>query len=190
MRNRIAVAFCAVAVGPAAALPAQQGFTDAFQPGPSLLARRAKVMEQIGDGIAVIQGSAEWPGYVAFRQNAQFFYLTGVEVPRAVLVIDGKSRTSTLFIGASYRLASSEGPMLLADENARRVTGIERVVARDSVMPVLTRPWRRKGGHCTHRSDPNPATRGRRSSRAGSRRRASPIRLTGVRLASACWLTN
>ena len=40
----------------------------------------------------MIQGSAEYNGYVAFRQNAQFLYLTGVEVPRSVLIIDGKTR--------------------------------------------------------------------------------------------------
>ena len=122
----------------AAPLSAQLGFTDAFQPA-EFAVRRAKVMDKIGDGIAVIQGSAEWPGYVAFRQNAQFFYLTGVEVPRAVLVIDGKSRTSTLYTAATYRLATSEGPILLADETTRRITGIDRVVARDSVIVALTR---------------------------------------------------
>ena len=84
-------------------------------------------METIGDGIAVIQGSAEWPGYVAFRQNAQFFYLIDVEVPRAALVIDGKAKTSTIFLATTYRLESSEGPILLANDVSRRVTGIESV---------------------------------------------------------------
>lgn len=119
-------------------LAAQSGFTDAFTPA-EFAARRAKVMEQIGDGVAVIQGSAEWPGYVAFRQNAQFFYLTGVEVPRAVLVIDGKTKSSTIFLASTYRLANSEGPILLADTTSRRITGVEDVVSRDSIIPFLTR---------------------------------------------------
>ncbi len=130
-------------LGAAAPLAAQQqpfmqGFTDAFTPA-EFAARRAKVMTQIGDGIAVIQGSAEYPAYLAFRQNAQFFYLTGVEAPRAVLVIDGKRHTSTLILPATYRLASSEGPMLVANDDARRITGIEQVVAKDSVIPLLTK---------------------------------------------------
>src|SRR5262245_37373135 len=83
-------------------LSAQSGFTDAFAPS-EFSARRARVMEQIGDGIAVIQGSAEFPAYQTFRQNAQFFYLTGFEVPRAVLVIDGKAKKSTLFTASTYR---------------------------------------------------------------------------------------
>ena len=119
-------------------LSAQEGFTTAFQPA-EFAARRARVMDRIGDGVAVIQGSAEWPGYVAFRQNAQFFYLTGVDVPRAVLVIDGKSRTSTVFLATAYRLENSEGPILLANDASRRITGIENVVARDSVIPYLAR---------------------------------------------------
>jgi len=135
--------FALVALVAAAPLAAQQqpfmqGFTDAFTPA-EFAARRAKVMDKIGDGIAVIQGSAEWPAYLAFRQNAQFFYLTGVEAPRAVLVIDGKRHTSTLILPATYRLANSEGPMLVAGDDARRITGIDQVVAKDSVIPLLTK---------------------------------------------------
>ena len=42
-----------------------------------------KVMAAIGDGVAVLHGAPEMAAEVAFRQNNQFFYLTGVEVPRA-----------------------------------------------------------------------------------------------------------
>ncbi len=122
----------------AGAQPQPQGFADVFPPA-EYAARRAKVMDKLGDGVAVIQGSAEWPGYVAFRQNAQFFYLTGVEVPRAVLLIDGKSKQSTLFLPSSYRLANSEGPMLVAGDTARIVTGVEQVLPRDSMIAVLDR---------------------------------------------------
>ena len=138
MRRYAIALFAVVAAVPVAAQqPFMQGFTDAFTPA-EFAARRAKVMEKIGDGIAVIQGSAEYPAYLAFRQNAQFFYLTGVEAPRAVLVIDGKRHTSTLILPATYRLANSEGPMLVANDDARRITGIEQVVAKDSVIPLLT----------------------------------------------------
>lgn len=139
MRRYLSALLVVIAATPIAAQqPFMQGFTDAFTPA-EFAARRARVMEKIGDGIAVIQGSAEWPGYVAFRQNAQFFYLTGVEAPRAVLVIDGKSRKSTLILPPTYRLANSEGPMLVANDDARRITGIEQVVSKDSVIAVLTR---------------------------------------------------
>jgi Xaa-Pro aminopeptidase len=60
--------------------------------------RRAKVMEQIGDGIAIMQGAELPEGFVKFRQDNNFYYLTGVEMPNAVLILDGKTKTSTLFV--------------------------------------------------------------------------------------------
>ena len=72
-------------------------FTDAF-PKEEFAERRTRVMEQIGDAVVLIQGTTEYPGYVKFRQNNQFFYLTGVEVPRAILLIDGRAKSSTLFV--------------------------------------------------------------------------------------------
>ena len=55
-------------------------FTDAF-PVEEFAERRARVMETIGDAVAVIHGATEYPGKFKFRQFNQFFYLTGVEVP-------------------------------------------------------------------------------------------------------------
>ena len=55
-------------------------------------------MQEIGDGVAVLQGAAERPGYLKFRQNNQFFYLTGVEVPRALVIIDGRAKKTTPFL--------------------------------------------------------------------------------------------
>lgn len=54
--------------------------------------RRAKVMEQIGDGIAIVHGAELPEGYIPFRQDNNFFYLTGVEIPNAKLILDGKQR--------------------------------------------------------------------------------------------------
>jgi len=69
-------------------------FTDIFPPD-EFAQRRAKVMSEIGDAVAILQGAPEKPAELAFRQNNQFFYLTGVEVPRAILVMDGRARRST-----------------------------------------------------------------------------------------------
>ena len=114
------------------------GFTDAFKP-EEFAARRANVMAKIGGDVAVVLGSAESASSLSFRQNTQFFYLTGVEVRRAVLVIDGKARSSTLFIAPPGSVAELDEPTLRADTATRRITGIERVLPRDSVIPVLTR---------------------------------------------------
>ena len=106
-------------------------FTDAL-PKEEFAARRARVMAQIGDGVAVIQGATETNAYEKFRQSNQFFYLTGVEVPRAILTIDGRTKTSTLYLlPRNERMERSEGPVLTPGEAAVRLTGIERVVPRE-----------------------------------------------------------
>ncbi|MCA1559323.1 MAG: Xaa-Pro peptidase family protein [Acidobacteria bacterium] len=122
-----ALAVLAVASGAAAQPPL---FTDAF-PKEDFAARRLRVMNEIGDAAVVIQGAADYPAYVKFRQNNQFFYLTGVELPRAVLVIDGKTRVSTLFIAPrDERAERSEGPLLAPGPEAQTLTGIDRVLPR------------------------------------------------------------
>ena len=104
-------------------------FTKAFTPA-EFAARRANVMDAIGDGVAVISGATETSTYTKFRQGAQFFYLCGVEVPRAILVIDGRAKSSTLFLPAHDALERGEGPRLGPDEEARAVTGVDRVADR------------------------------------------------------------
>jgi Xaa-Pro aminopeptidase len=106
-------------------------------PKEEFAARRARVMKEIGDGIAVIQGATETPAYLKFRQSNQFFYLTGVEVPRAILTIDGRSKSSTLYIAPrNQRMERSEGPVLVPGDEAVRLTGIERVVDRGDFIAV------------------------------------------------------
>lgn len=55
-------------------------------------------MEKIGDGVAFLQGAELPEAFVKFRQDNNFYYLTGVEVPGAYLVIDGKYKKSMLFV--------------------------------------------------------------------------------------------
>jgi Xaa-Pro aminopeptidase len=113
-------------------------FTAAFPP-EEFAARRAKVMEKIGDGVAIIQGAAEYPAYVKFRQNNQFFYLTGVEVPRAIAVIDGRSKKTTLFLQPrDERAERSEGPVLTPGADAERITGIGSVRPREQFASMLS----------------------------------------------------
>jgi Xaa-Pro aminopeptidase len=106
-------------------------FTDAF-PKEEFASRRARVMQAIGDAVVVVQGATETSSYEKFRQSNQFFYLTGVEVPRAILVIDGRSKSSTLYIAPRNANAErSEGPVLTPGEEAVKLTGIERVAPRE-----------------------------------------------------------
>ncbi|MGE0883561.1 MAG: aminopeptidase P N-terminal domain-containing protein [Blastocatellales bacterium] len=118
-------------------LLAQPVFTDIFPPA-EFAARRAKVMEQIGDGIAVLQGTTERPGEQPLRQNNQFFYLCGVNEPRAILVIDGKAKRSTLFLfGGAERRARMFGSAMVPGEAAVKATGIEAVRPREDFAEAV-----------------------------------------------------
>jgi Xaa-Pro aminopeptidase len=114
-----------------APLGAQPVFTDIFPPD-EFAARRAKVMEKIGDGVAIMLGTTEPPGEMPFRQGNQFFYVCGVAEPRAILVMDGKSKKTTLFLNP--RVASREnsmfGPGLSPGDEAVKATGIDAVLPR------------------------------------------------------------
>ena len=95
-------------------------------------------MAAIGDGVAVLHGAPEMSAEVAFRQNNQFFYLTGVEVPRAVLLVDGRTKQSTLFLQAPRRERLKRADLGAGDE-AARLTGIDSVVPRDALVGALSR---------------------------------------------------
>ncbi|HUF46545.1 MAG TPA: aminopeptidase P N-terminal domain-containing protein, partial [Vicinamibacterales bacterium] len=122
----------------ASAAPVQKPlFTDAFAPA-EFAARRAAVMRAVGDGVAIISGATEQPNYEKFKQNKQFFYLSGVEVPRAILLIDGRAKTSTLFLPPQNAgMERSEGPVLVPGAEAARLTGLERVADRATFDAAL-----------------------------------------------------
>lgn len=60
-------------------------------------ARREKLMAQIPDGIAVILGGVEHPHPLRFRQSPDFYYLTGLEEPGTVLILNGVSKNAAVF---------------------------------------------------------------------------------------------
>lgn len=59
-------------LAPAPVAQIHQGpFTEDFPP-EEFAARRTRVMERIGDGVAILQGTTERPGEQLFRQSNQF----------------------------------------------------------------------------------------------------------------------
>src|SRR3954447_17044628 len=110
---------------------AQPVFTDVFPPD-EYAARRARVMAKLGDAVAIIQGTTERPGEQPLRQANQFFYISGVVEPRAILVMDGKAHRSTLFLNPrnQRRETMMFGPGLNPGVEAEKSTGIESVVER------------------------------------------------------------
>lgn len=101
--------------------------------------RRAAVMQSTGDGASIIQGTTERPGEQPLRQSNDFYYLTGVIESRAILVIDGKTKTSTLFLSPTTdrREKSMFGPSLSPGDSAQKNTRIESVVPRADFGAIL-----------------------------------------------------
>src|SRR5690349_13316998 len=129
-RHLLVLVSCLLAVA-VVDVSAQPPLFSTAVPKEEFAARRAKVMQKIGDGVAVLQGATETSAYEKFRQSNQFYYLTGVPTPRAILVIDGRARTSTLFLLPNNpQMERSEGPLLGPGPAAEQLTGIERVRPR------------------------------------------------------------
>ena len=80
-------------------------------PAEEFIERRARVFEAIGDkAIVLIQGAPNIQGFHVFRQSNTFYYLTGVEVPHAYLLMDGRTRTTRLYLPhANARRQRGEG---------------------------------------------------------------------------------
>jgi Xaa-Pro aminopeptidase len=119
---------------------AQPVFTGAdIFPPEEFAARRARVMARIADGVAILQGTTERPGEQPLRQNNQFFYLTGVVEPRAIVVLDGRTRQTTLFLQPMNERHEQRmfGPGLHPGEDAAKSTGIDAVVERDAFARLL-----------------------------------------------------
>ncbi len=88
--------------------------------------RRKNLMARIPDGAAIILGAQ--PGAEPYVQNNDFMYFSGVEIPNAILIIDGKNQESTLFFTITESGARNEGISLDLVKNPKEVTGIENVL--------------------------------------------------------------
>jgi Xaa-Pro aminopeptidase len=108
-------------------------------PPEEFAARRQQLMTRIGDAAAIVIGTTEPAGEKPLRQNNQFFYLTGVVEPRAVVIIDGRTRTSMLFLlpRNERREMRQYGPALSPGAAAAKETGIETVVSRDTLTAAI-----------------------------------------------------
>lgn len=92
-------------------------------------ARREALMKRIEGSVAVLEGAPETRSYTAFRQDNNFYYLTGVETPNALLIIDGIRHRSILFLPERDKVLERwEGPRLYPGSEARKVTGFDEVI--------------------------------------------------------------
>ena len=106
-----------------------------------LSVRRAKVLDAIGaNAIAIVQGAPDVSSDVVFRQSNEFYYLTGLETAHAYLLLDGRTRTSALYLPhRDEARQANEGKMLSAEdaEEVKKFTGVDSVEG----VEALARSW-------------------------------------------------
>ncbi len=130
---------------------AQEGFgpfTADFPP-EEFAARRAKVYDAIGDkAFAVVQGAPSPAGYTRFRQSNDFYYLCGIEVPRAYLLLDGAARKTTLYLPhRDDGREKGEGRMLSAEDGdeVKKLSGVDAVYGTDLLAEQMLGKYHRGG---------------------------------------------
>ena len=111
-----------------ATLPFQTDFSAA-----ELAARRQNLLAELGWGLVVLAGAPEIAGFDPVRQDNDFYYLTGVEVPHAYLTLDAATGRGVLYLQPrDEKHEQTDGPSLSADDG-------DFVLARtgiDEVRPV------------------------------------------------------
>ena len=111
--------------------------------------RRGRIFDRIGNNaIVIVQGAKGTADFNVFRQSNEFYYLSGIETPHAYLLLDGRNRTTTLYL--THRDADrerNEGKLLSAEDEGliKGLTGIDAVrgvesLSLDLVGKGLMRP--------------------------------------------------
>jgi Xaa-Pro aminopeptidase len=148
-------------LAPSAEAAAQQGSRAGAVPAVLLTGRRAALIAGIGTGAAIIQGAEElsndppdsqYPQAAGFRQDNDFFYLTGLETPDSWLIVavrDSAHGEVHLFLPPrDPRAERWTGPQLGPGVEAAEATGIPatNIHPADSVQVYLRRLVFQSGG--------------------------------------------
>ena len=108
-----------------------------------LAARRRKVCEALGpDAWVLLQGAGGQMGAETFRQDNEFYYFCGVEVPHAYLLINGADERTVLFLPHEAQVGREAEGEILCAENADyvcRVTGVDQTLAVEALAGRLGR---------------------------------------------------
>lgn len=140
LTSLLALASCLVPASIAGAQGSTGYQTDVSR--DELATRRARIFDAVGpQGIAIVQGASGTPGFSVFRQSNDFYYLSGVESAHAYLLLNGRTRRSTLYL--PHRDADrerGEGKVLAVEDSLLLVqlTGIEQVRALEHLSQDLT----------------------------------------------------
>ena len=126
--------------------------SDVALPPEVYAARRARLAAQAADAVIIVPGKYLIGEHDLPKQDPNFWYLTGVESPYAVLVMAPGGR-SLLFLPDSFQFAGAQFPMadsgfrramwnrapwrLSPGASTARVTGMSEVHPVDSLLPRL-----------------------------------------------------
>ena len=92
-------------------------------------ARRQALIKRIGNSVAVLQGVPDTRAYALFRQDNNFYYLSGVTVPEALLLMDGYRQESVLFLPPQDKKTEQwEGSRTYLNPEARESSGFDKVM--------------------------------------------------------------
>jgi Xaa-Pro aminopeptidase len=148
---RQAVLLVLAALVPWLPLVGQQGSPAGPVPVERLAARREALAKRVGNGVVVLRSGIErsiegsYPQDSDYREDNDYFYLTGVEVPNSWLVLTAKGGTLTeavLYLPprdtvTHYRSEQWVGPQLTPGPEATVQTGIKDVRSADRIGAEL-----------------------------------------------------
>jgi Xaa-Pro aminopeptidase len=134
--SRIAAAFAlAVLFWPAGPRAERMGYSP-----EEFSARRARLTAMLGRGVLLMFGATTPTPGLRFRQDHDFYYLTGNESLNAALVMDGRSGDAHLFLP---KLSESEiryeGSNWLEEQNAARKYGFASIQPLAALHEFLAR---------------------------------------------------
>ncbi|MGE5741696.1 MAG: aminopeptidase P N-terminal domain-containing protein, partial [Candidatus Aminicenantes bacterium RBG_16_66_30] len=118
-------------------------------------ARRAALMERLGDGAAILFGDAAAPAGSHFRQDNDFYYFAGNEDLGAILVLVPAQRASYLFLPPqTAREKMMDGANLLEDPAAKAKAGFTDIFPSSYLDEFLARGLGRLPGRFHLRLSP------------------------------------
>ncbi len=159
--------FADLAVGPAPQLPLA-----AYE------RRRKALAKQLGTGNALVVATHPVHQYsndvdYPYRPHSDFWYLTGLDEPRAVLVLHGGSGATVLFVQPRKKEAEIWTGRRLGTDRAPATLGVDHAYAFDDLADRLPKVLGKSKVHAI--VDHDPATRRRVAHVAGRRLLPTPV---------------
>ena len=99
--------------------------------------RRTSIQNKIGNGIAILQAADLTEAYIKFRQDNNFYYLSGVEIPDAMLLINGKTKQSVLFVPDIISRDIKAEAHIVAGDAAAKEYKFDKVLSRKELPDYL-----------------------------------------------------